>query len=50
MTLETVKMRSSEAMTDGETRASGEVLAWQARAHAAGGAELARRDFEMHAP
>jgi hypothetical protein len=28
----------------------GEVLAWQARAHATGGAELARRDFIMHAP
>jgi hypothetical protein len=28
----------------------GEVLAWQARAHATGRAELARRDFSMHAP
>jgi hypothetical protein len=27
-----------------------EVLAWQARAHAASGAELARRDFSMDAP
>jgi hypothetical protein len=50
MTLKTVKVKTSEVMTDGETSASGEVLAWQARAHAAGGAELARRDLEMHAP
>jgi hypothetical protein len=39
----------AEVTSDGRD-GHGEVLAWQARAHATGRAELARRDFSMHAP